>query len=372
MKIAHIIIGLNVGGAELMLQRLVLNSSKKEHFEHCVISLTDLGAIGPALQAQGVSVYTLGTSSLATVPLTLFKLRKLLKDIKPDVVQTWMYHADFLGGLTAKNLGIRNIIWGIRNTSVDNSLGLSRTLLRTSCAKLSYRIPSDIVCVAHEAKDKHVSIGYDPQKMVVIPNGFDLNKFKPDTDKRNTLRTRLNIKSDEFVLGNIGRYHSVKNQVNFIKACIYLLEKGWTFKVLLAGRNVDIDNPDIAILFKNKKLIDSFIFLGEIDDTPSFYNALDTFCLCSSTEGFPNVLAEAMATGVYCLTTRAGDSELILAEFGAIIPSTNYIDIAEVIEVNVLSNSKSEIKKLGKLGQKSIEDRFALEKIVLEFEKLYT
>lgn len=371
-KILHIIIGLNVGGAELMLQRLVLNSSKKEQFEHCVISLTDLGIIGPKLQEQGIEVHGLGMTSLSSLPLTVLKLRRLIKEIDPDVVQTWMYHADLIGGVAAKSLGIKKIIWGIRNTELNTSSSVSRQAIVKLCSKLSYSIPSHIVCVANTAMRTHVKQGgYDPSKMVVIPNGFDINRFKPNEKQRNTLREKLNINPDELVIGNIGRFDPVKNHASFIKACIKLLEDGFKFKVLLAGRDVDLNNPIISKIFKDSSLKNYFIFLGEITDTPSFYNAIDVFCLCSTTEGFPNVLGEAMACAKVCLTTDAGDAWLILAENGFRVKSTRSSDIATALETKVLNNTINCLNDIGSSARKSIIENYAIDTIISKFEVLY-
>ena len=371
-KIAHVIIGLNVGGAELMLQRLILNSSKKEQFEHCVISLMDLGIIGPKLQEQGIGVYSLGMDSLSSLPSTLFKLRGLIKKINPDVVQTWMYHADLLGGLAAKSLGVRKIIWGIRNTELNTSKSLSRRAITQLCSKLSYSIPSHIVCVANTALQTHVKQGgYDQSKMIVIPNGFDIDKFKPDETQRNTLRRKLNINPDELVIGNIGRFDPVKNHASFIKACIKLLEDGFKFKVLLAGRDVDLKNPTISKLFKDNSLQEYFFFLGEINDTPSFYNAIDIFCLCSTTEGFPNVLGEAMASSKVCLSTDAGDAWLVLSNNGFRIESTAPSDIAKTIENRVLNNTRVSLDDIRSSARKSIIDNYSIDKVISQFESLY-
>ena len=103
-KVVHIIIGLNVGGAELMLKRLVLNSSNLENFQHEVISLTDLGLIGPDLKSAGIKVHTLGMTSLLSLLKIYLKLVILLKRIQPDAVQTWMYHADFLSNFIPKTI----------------------------------------------------------------------------------------------------------------------------------------------------------------------------------------------------------------------------------------------------------------------------
>jgi len=371
MKIVHVIIGLNVGGAELMLQRLVLNSSKKNQFEHIVISLTDLGVVGPDLQNQGIKVYSLGMKSTLSILNTSIKLRKLLKAIKPDVVQTWMYHADFLGGIAAKSIGVKSIIWGIRNTGVGNELGIPRIIIRKLCAKLSYVIPSSIVCVAYKAKEAHTSIGYDESKIQVIPNGFDLNRFIPDKNKRFKLRSSLKITDECLVIGNIGRFALVKNQLNFIRACISLMDKGYRFKVLIGGRDVDMNNTKIRDLFVDSRHIQHFTFLGEIEDTSSFYNAIDVFCLCSYNEGFPNVLGEAMATENVCLVTDAGDAQLILDKCGFNIESTSYIDIAQAIEYNVLKGSETELTEIAKKSRIIIQEKYSLNKIVSDFEKLY-
>lgn len=371
-KIVHIIMSLNIGGAELMLKRLVLHSHQKEQFEHIVITLTDLGVNGPELQDRGITVHSLGMKSLPTLPLIFLKLQRLLKEIQPDVVQTWMYHSDLLGGLAAKSLGVKKIIWGIRNTELNTKQNLSRKAMVNLCAKFSYSIPSQIACVANTAMNTHIKQGgYDASKMLVISNGFDLNKFKPNEIRRLELRDKLNIKSDELVIGNIGRFDPVKNHKNFIKACISLLQKGYQFKVLLAGRDVDLNNPEISKLFKKNELIKYFLFLGEIDDTPSFYNAIDVFCLCSYTEGFPNVLGEAMATGKVCLATDAGDAWVVLSDNGFRIGFTSSADIAIALETNVLNKALSDLNDIGNAARIAIVNNYSIDKIVSQFEDLY-
>lgn len=371
-KIVHIIIGLKVGGAELMLKRLVLHSNEKNKFRHSVVSLTDLGVIGTELKQQGVDVYSLEMNTLSSLPLVFLKLRKLLKELNPDVVQTWMYHADFLGGLAAKTLGVNKIIWGIRNTELNTKEVLSRKAIVKLGAKLSYSVPNYIVCVASKAKQVHIEKGrYDSSKMLVIPNGFDMMKFQPDESQRNDLREKLNISTTELVIGNIGRFDPVKNHINFIQACIKLLQKGYKFKVLLAGRDVNLNNIHIAELFEYNSLRKNFIFLGEINDPPSFYNAIDIFCLCSTTEGFPNVLGEAMATGKICLATDAGDAWAILSNSGFRINSTSVDDIAAALEEKVLNDTLNSLKNMGLSARKTISDKYSISNIVSQFEVLY-
>lgn len=370
-KIVHIIIGLNVGGAELMLKRLILHSSKNEQFEHAVISLTNIGIIGTELRDEGITVYTLGMKSMLSLSKTFVRLRSLLKKIEPDVVQTWMYHADLLGGLAAKSIGVRNIIWGIRNSEIDSNSGLIKKSIRKSCAKLSHSIPSTIVCVAHKAKEVHVRVGYDQKKMQVIPNGFDLDKFTPNKSKRLAMRSQIGVESEDLVIGNIGRFTPAKNHLNFIRACLILLEKGYDFKILMCGRDVDLNNLEIFNLFLDNNYSSQFIFLGEVSDTSAFYNAIDVFCLTSITEGFPNVLGEAMATQKVCLSTDAGDAKIILKDNGFHIPSTDYRDIADTLEHKVLNGEVLYLKSMAQGARQSIETSYTLDKIVNDFEILY-
>lgn len=370
-KIVHVIIGLTAGGAELMLERLVLNSSKKQQFEHSVISLTNLDIVGPKLQKQGIQVHSLGMTSLGTLPLTLFKLRKLIKRINPDVVQTWMYHADCLGGLAARSLGIKNIIWGIRTTNVKSSASLQTVYLSKLCAKLSHTIPTKIVCVAEKAKQYHIDIGYNEEKIKVIPNGFDLSKFYFNPSIRLSMREELNILKDELVIGHIGRFNPVKNQIKFIEACINLLEKGFKFKVLMAGRNINLDNPQINSVLKDNKYKEHFIFLGEVKNPLSFYCTIDIFCLCSHSEGFPNVLGEAMACENVCLSTDAGDASLIMEPFGFHIKSPNAEDIAGAIESNIFLSKNLDFKAIGKGNRKKIEECYSIDSVISKFESLY-
>lgn len=367
-NIVHVIIGLNVGGAELMLKRLVLHSQAKGEFKHEVISLTDLGVIGQQLEAQGISVYTLGMTSALSLPVIYFRLRKLLRKIKPDVVQTWMYHADFIGGLAAKNIGTKKIIWGIRTTDVTLGASKLTVFLRSICAKLSYTVPTNIVCAAHISRDVHISVGYDPKKMVVIPNGFELNKLQATELDRTALRKELMISDDEIVIGSVGRFNQIKNQQLFVDVAALLAKTNPKLKFMLVGRDNTTGNKELMGWIKNYNLSDKFLLLGQRSDVPICLKAMDIFCLHSKTEGFPNVLGEAVLLGKSVISTNVGDVKyLIPPDF--VVDSTAS-SLSE--KINMLINSKDYLN-FKKLNTKCIEfsEKYNLKKCVLKYENLY-
>lgn len=345
-KIVHIIIGLNVGGAELMLKRLILNSQPTGEFLHEVVSLTDLGVIGKDLQEIGIKVHTLNMKSLFSIFKVYFSLKKILIKINPDIVQTWMYHADFLGGIAAKNVGIKKIIWGIRTTDVTQGGSKLTILLSQICAKLSYSIPTKIVCAAHISKDFHLKLGYDPSKMIVIPNGFELDKFEISEERRTVLRADLNIAENEIVIASIGRFNLVKNQYLFIKLANCVKKNHNNIRFLMIGRDNTWDNKELVKWINEFNLIDDFILLGQQSDIIQYMNIVDIFCLHSKTEGFPNVLAEAMAMKRFCIATDVGDAKYLLQkEFcvpeGSLVQVLNKaIEAKDIRDINSLLNYK--------------------------------
>ena len=318
-KIVHIIIGLNTGGAELMLKKLI--DATYQDFDYTVVSLTDLGVIGPLLKEDGITVHTLGLKNVLLMPFVFIKLVFLLLKIKPDVVQTWMYHADFLGGLAAKLTGVKKIIWGIRSTNIEHNGSKITLLIRKMCAFLSYCIPDKIICAANASKEAHVKVGYDSSKMVVIPNGFDTEKIKFSAEGRASVRNELNIPSDAVVIGSVGRFNPVKNHKLFVDAALYALEKNSNIYFLMVGRDVDISNPFFYELLATSKFKENFKLVGEQKNVIPYYSAMDVFCLHSLSEGFPNVLAEAMSVGLASITTNVGDALFLISSSGITIDS---------------------------------------------------
>lgn len=370
MKVAHVIIGLNVGGAELMLKRLIESHSEKPGIEHIVISLTNKGVLGDQLAKQGVAVHCLDMSSIIKGPATFFRLRKLLQTLRPDVVHTWMYHADLLGGLAARSVGLPNLVWCIRSTDIRKGGSKVTLLIRKLCAWLSERLPRVIVCAADASRQVHEAVGYASDKMRVIPNGFELDKLLPTESNGTSVRDELGISHDSKLVISVGRYNPVKDHKTFIEAAGKVAAQRNDIKFMLVGRDLERSNPQLMALINATGQADAFYMLGERNDVPACLQASDAFCLHSVTEGFPNVLGEAMAVGLPCVTTDVGDAAYLLDNPEWVVPAASPDKLADKLNA-LLSLSSAERAALGKTAANRIREHFTMDVISRRYFDLY-
>jgi len=370
VKVVHVIIGLNVGGAELMLKRLIESHRAQPGIEHSVISLTDKGVLGEQLAKQGVTVHCLGMSSIIKGPATFFKLRKFLYTLRPDVVHTWMYHADLLGGLAASSIGLRNIVWCIRSTDIRKGGSKGTLLIRKLCAQLSGRLPRVIVCAADASRKVHEAVGYAPDKMLVIPNGFELNQLLPKYSSGSRIRDELGIRNDCNLIVSVGRYSPVKDHKTFIEAADKLAAQRDDVEFMLIGRDLEPSNQQLMALIDATGQADAFYLLGERSDVPTCLQASDIFCLHSVTEGFPNVLGEAMAVGLPCITTDVGDAAYLLNNPVWVVPAVSPDKLADKLNA-MLSLPAPERDVLGQAAASRIREHFSMDVISRRYYDLY-
>src|SRR6266446_1384811 len=184
IKVMHVITTLGPAGAETMLCRVAAGMDGTR-FENEVVSLTGVLDLAERMQAIGVRVRTLGMKKSVPNPLLVMRLAQWIRESKPDVIQTWMYHANLVGALAARLAGDVPVVWGIHHTVLDPRIDKRRTLLvNQACALLSRRFPTRIVCCSEAALLIHKRLRYAAEKMEVIPNGFDLEQVKPSASAR--------------------------------------------------------------------------------------------------------------------------------------------------------------------------------------------
>lgn len=319
-RVLHIITGLGLGGAEMMLLKL-LQASNRSATEHVVLTLTDLDVLGSDIRALGVSVHSLGISGAASGLRGLWAASRLVRSYKPDVVMTWLHHADLFGVMLKCLHPTVPLVWNLRCSKLSpEDLPRSNIVLVRLLARLSF-VPSVVVANAHVGMEEHVRVGYKPRRWLVLPNGFDTREFSPDDLARKSIRNQLGIDESDFVVGMVGRYHRMKGFDLFAKAAGIAAQENARLRFVLVGTDVSEDNEELVKMFKAAGIGSRVSLLGQRRDIPAVMNGFDVLANTSTSEGFPNVVGEAMSCGLPCAVTDVGDSGVIVGQTGGVTPS---------------------------------------------------
>jgi glycosyltransferase involved in cell wall biosynthesis len=373
--VLHLITGLDVGGAELTLARLV-GRLRERGVRSTVVSLTGAGPVTARIREAGVAVRSLGLRHGAIAPGALLRLRDMVRRERPDVVQTWLYHADLAGTLAvwaSERPSARPVlVWNVRasTASAAHDKWLS-AMTRRACAWLSGR-PTAIVANSRAGVDAHARLGYRPRRWVVIPNGVDLEEFRPDPATRLAVRRELGVPDAAPVVGLVARVHPKKGHDVFLAAAAAMLARAPSLHVLLAGSGVDAASEPFRSWLH--ALPDGAAgrvrLLGCRADVPRIQAALDVACSASLFgEGFPNVVAEAMACGVPVVATDVGDAARVVGDQGVIVPPGD----AEALAARCLEllEDQDRRQRLGAGARRRIEESFAFDRTPAAYDALY-
>jgi glycosyltransferase involved in cell wall biosynthesis len=369
-SVVHVITSLEAAGAQTALKRVI--EHKEASFKSTVISLKDEGSIGKELMQHGVPVHVIGMRQGLAAPLVVAKLARILKRLRPDIVHTWLYHADLLGGIAARLAGVKRVAWAIRNGSLSASeTSWSTHAVVRMCAMLSSQIPDAILCCSERARQTHLALGYDRTKFVVVPNGYDLQHFVPNKHFRSEVRQELGIAQGAPIVGLIARFHPQKSHKTFIQAAAILKRRHPHVHFLLAGADVDKDNKIIEGWIHEGAMQHFTHLLGLRKDIARLTAALDIATLCSSFgEAFPNVVGEAMACGIPCVVTDVGDAADIVGETGKVVPPEHPEALAQAWS-QLLEMSPAERRNLGDQARERIAARFEISAVVRRYNAFY-
>lgn len=368
----HIISSLNDGGAEAVLFRLCTHDQSNRH---TVISLMDEGKYGPLLKRAGITVYCLDIPRGLLTPGGIWRLARLLRRHRPNVVQTWMYHADLIGGLMARLVGIRRVCWGLHNSNLDADKTKKATILVARFnAFISRWVPIRIISCSQQAASVHQALGYPADKFAIVPNGYDLSQFKPTTESRMALRREWAIADGLPLLGMVGRFDPQKDHLNLITALGIIKRKGHDFRCVLVGQGLVESNAELLSWLACHDVSDRVLLLGPRGDIPAVMNALDIHVLSSSYgEAFPNVLCEAMACATPCVTTDVGDAGLIVGDTGWVVEAGAPDRLADMLNL-ALGQMRSAPKawQQRRLASRTrIVDNFCIDKMVAGYTQTW-
>jgi glycosyltransferase involved in cell wall biosynthesis len=292
-----------------------------------------------------------------------------------------MYHADLVGGLVLPGLRTRHgfpaLVWNIRQSDLDPRLTRRTTrIVARINAWVSRFAPRHVVCCSQRALEIHRDLGYRPPSMSVIPNGFDLERFRPDPAARAALRDQLAVAPDAPLVGLVARFDPQKDVQTFLNAVARVRRERSELKALLCGPGMDLANPILAGWVAQADadapgLRDALRVLGPRTDTPGVLAALDLLVSSSAYgEGFPNVVGEAMACGVPCLVTDVGDSGLIVAGTGRCVPPREPVALAEGV-LDLLRRGPDGLAALGQAARDRVAAHYAISRIAERYASLY-
>jgi len=369
-RILHVITTGSIGGAEHMLFRL-LQRNDPERYAPAVLTLVTPASLKEQFKALGYPLHTLGMRPSAPMPTAILKLRQIIRDYRPDLIQAWMYHSNLAATLGNYLAGTdAPVLWNIRHSLHDLKLEkpLTRAVIRL-CARLSKQ-PRAIIYNARNSVAQHQAIGFTSDHSVLIPNGFDCDVFRPRPELRGAIRAEIGVAENSPLIGMIARYHPMKDPFNLFKAFAILRRVRPEARLVIAGRYFDENNVRVNRAITELGLGDGIRLLGCRNDIPRILEALDVVALPSAWgEGFPNVIGEAMATGIPCVATDIGDSAAVISAYGRIVPPRNPEALAAALN-DILDLEPEARLQLGAKARGHITTHFELGNIVERFNAL--
>lgn len=364
--VTHVITDLDLGGAEMVLYRL-LERTHARSFSARVISLFGDGDLAADIRALGVPVKSLRPPArgVASVPA----IRKEIRRHRPGIVHTWMYHADVYGGLAARGAHIP-IIWGLHAapTLGDETLRLRTRVGLRVAASLSRFVPRKILCCSEQTRRMHERLGYDPDKMVVIPNGFEV--VERDPDAASSVRAELGLPSDALLIGRVGRHHRQKDTPTLLRAFARVRASVPQARLVLVGDGFSPDNGALRAELASAGSSEHVVLLGQRRDIHRLNSAFDVVVSSSYSEALPVVLGEAMATATPVVATDVGDSRLLIDDDARLVPPRDPGTLAGAIE-KVLELDPIARRTLGERDRRRVEGHYSLDVMVAAYEALY-
>jgi glycosyltransferase involved in cell wall biosynthesis len=363
MRICFLIRELTHGGAERQLVALAKGLRARGHAVTVVVYYYYSGEpLENELLEAGVRIRSLQKRGRWDMVAFLFQLGRVMREERPEILHSYL--TDLVTVILKPWFPSTKIVWGIRSSSMD--LSLCDRLTRVSC-KLTFRLSrfaDAIIANSRAGRDYHVAQGYSRAKVVVIPNGIDTQRFRPDPEARRHVRSEWGIQDNEQVIGIVGWLRPMKDHPTFLHAASLLVQKRNHLRFVCVGAGAPEYRESLHRLTRSLKLTDHVIWPGGRNDMPAVFNALDLLVSSSITEGFSNVIAEAMACGVPCVATDVGDSAWLMGNMGEVVPPHEPVALANAMGKLLARRPRTAIQ----IRQRIVE-QFSVEKLVADTEQ---
>lgn len=364
MRVFHIISGLGPGGAEHMLLRLV---AATPDISHAVFSLSGNGVLSDRLRMAGASLINEEPSRGKFRDLA--GLRSRISAYAPDVIQGWMYHGNLAAQLVRSAAPTAAVLWNVRQSLTEWRLTKPTTRIAIRTLAFWSRAPDAIIYNANSAADDHEALGFQRDKRMILPNGFDTLLFKPDTINRQHIRAELGLSDEQLAIGLVARFDPWKNHAGFFQMAAQIADRHPEIVFVLAGKGMEWSNSSLAALIGGD-LHGRVLLLGDRRDVPAINAALDIACNVSLGEGFPNAVGEAMACALPCVVTPVGASAHLIGDCGILAESPHSDDLV-VAMTTMLGQSGATRAAMGAAARQRIVDCFSIEVVAQRYLSLY-
>lgn len=368
LAVAHVVTGLNVGGAEKFLCGMAV-AARDHGIEPSVVCLSERGPVSALLEASGIPLTHLGMRSIWRFPFLLRRLRKTLLAIQPDLVQGWMYHGNLAATLAMRGTAVP-VAWNVRQSlhRIDLFKSTTRQTIKWN-ARFSNAAAS-IIYNSQTAREQHEELGFSTRAGGRIPNGVDLGHFGAGTSDRLETRAELGIHSNDVVVLAVGRAHAIKGYDVLLQAIPRVVAANPAVRFVVAGSGTDWSEDPFSAHAQNDQVRNATTLLGRRDDVAQLLEAADVFVSSSHTEGFPNAVAEAMASRLVCVATDVGDARLLLDGNGSVVEPGNVAGLADAL-IAVTGLDIEARRRIGAGARLRIENEFSLDAIVAKYVDHY-
>ena len=374
MKVLHIINSLRKGGAEGNLYRLCLEQKKKyqNKIDITILTLIDKGYYENKLKKKGIKIISLDISKkpkILDLIKIILKFRSLIFKSNLDVIQSWMYHSNFLTLFVPIKYHYK-IFWNIRHSELNFKISKKMTIfISIICGLFSRCVPKKIIyCSDESIKFHETKHFYSKKKTSLIENGYSEKTYYPSNKLRSKFRKRQNIKINDIIFGFAGRYAKQKNIDSLLFAFSKIAKKYGNLYLYMAGKNINSQNKELVQLVSESQIKDKVFFINEQKNLLEFYNGIDVLILTSHSESFPNVLAEAMLCTTPVLSSNAGCSKKIIGKYGFVLNKNDYLSITRGIKKTIyIIKQKIFWKQLKKKTRTQIKNNYSIEKMAEKY-----
>jgi glycosyltransferase involved in cell wall biosynthesis len=367
IRLFILIRSLEVGGAERQLVELV-KAMDKTRFSITVATFYDGGGFRPELEKlNGVCLISLHKEGRWDVVAFGLRLLRTVRRTRPHVIMGSMGVANELALLAGRATGAR-VAWGLRASSVDFSQyhRISRWIFLLG--RLLSRFPDLIIVNSHEGKRHHLAHGYRGKRMIVIPNGVDIDRFKPDDEAGVGLRQEWNVEPSELLIGLVGRLDPMKDHPTFLRSAAVLAARRSAVRFVCVGDGVASYKQELVRLAASLGLADRLVWAGHRSDMAAVYNAFDIVCSSSYGEGTSNVIAEAMACGIACVATDVGDSGRLVGRVEFVVPPRDPAALSAALE-RLVDMPDGERAELGRQARQRMITHYSVQRMAKSTEE---